>query len=160
MRNLLTRVPKSAQGLAATLVHTIFEQLDPATTWAQHARIVEQLDERFAEAAAMLVDAAHDILAFAAFPKEHWRQVRSNNPQERLNKEIKRRRTDVVGIFPDRDAVIRLVGSVFAEQHDEWAVARRYMSVESLTEARLHIIDNVSAETPDNEEVPALADVG
>ena len=101
---------------------------------AQHARVVEQLDERFPDAAALLADAGPDVLAFTAFPKEHWRQIWSNNPQERLNKEI-RRRTDVVGIFPNRAAVIRLVGAVLAEQHDEWAVARRYMSAESLAKA-------------------------
>jgi putative transposase len=104
MRNLLTRVPKSAQSMVATLVRTIFDQLN----------------ERFPDAATHLAEAAPDVLAFTAFPKEHWRQIWSNNPQERLNKEL-RRRTDVVGIFPNRDAVIRLVGAVLAEQHDEWA---------------------------------------
>lgn len=140
MRNLLTRVPKASQSLVATLVRSIFDQPDREQVWAQHARVVEQLSERFADAADMLTDAAGELLAFADFPKEHWRQIWSNNPQERLNKEL-RRRTDVVGIFPNRPAIIRLVGAVLAEQHDEWAVARRYMGVESLSKARLHIID-------------------
>jgi transposase-like protein len=140
MRNLLTKVPKSAQSMVATLVRTIFAQPDATSVWAQHARVVEQLTEKFPDAATHLADAAADVLAFTGFPKEHWRQIWSNNPQERLNKEL-RRRTDVVGIFPNRDAVIRLVGAVLAEQHDEWAVARRYMSVELLTKARLRVID-------------------
>ena len=136
MRNLLTKVPKASQSMVATLVRTIFEQPDAEQVWAQHARVVEQLEGRFADAAAMLVDAGGDILAFAGFPIEHWSAIRSNNPQERLNKEL-RRRTDVVGIFPNRAAVVRLVGAVLAEQHDEWAVARRYMSADSLTRARM-----------------------
>jgi putative transposase len=140
MRNLLTKVPKSAQAMVATLVRTIFAQPDARSVWAQHARVVEQLTERFGDAATHLADAAADVLAFTGFPKEHWRQLWSNNPQERLNKEL-RRRTDVVGIFPNRDAVIRLVGAVLAEQHDEWAVTRRYMSAELLAKARLRVID-------------------
>jgi putative transposase len=131
IRNLLSRVPKSAQDPVASLVRSIFAQPDQEAAWAQHARIVAQLEERFRNAAELLAEAGPDILAYAGFPKEHWRQVWSNNPQERLNKEI-RRRTDVVGIFPNRAAVIRLVGAVLAEQHDEWVVARRYLSVESL----------------------------
>jgi len=131
MRNLLTRVPKSAQALVATVVRSIFAQPSAEEAWAQHARVSEQLSERFPQVAELLAEAGPDVLAYAAFPKEHWRQVWSNNPQERLNREI-RRRTDVVGIFPNRDAIIRLVGAVLAEQHDEWAVARRYMSAESL----------------------------
>jgi transposase-like protein len=140
MRNLLTRVPKSAQAMVATLVRTIFAQPDAASVWAQHARVVEQLNETFPDAAAHLADAAPDVLAFTGFPKEHWRQIWSNNPQERLNKEL-RRRTDVVGIFPNREAVVRLVGAVLTEQHDEWAVARRYMAAEGLAKARLRVID-------------------
>ncbi len=155
LRNLLTKVPKSAQTMVATLVRTIFAQPDTEQTWAQHARVVEQLEVKFPDAAVMLADAAPELLAFTAFPKEHWRQLWSNNPQERLNKEL-RRRSDVVGIFPDRPAVIRLLGAVLAEQHDEWAVTRRYMSTESLAKARMHIIDG------EHEEVTpaALANVG
>ena len=134
MRNLLTRVPKAAQSLVATLVRSIFAQPTAEEVWAQQARVVEQLAVRFPQAAQLLEEAGPDILAFAAFPQEHWRQLWSNNPQERLIREI-RRRTDVVGIFPNRAAIIRLVGAVLAEQNDEWAVARRYMSLGSLAKA-------------------------
>ena len=143
MRNRLTKVPKSSQSMVATLVRTIFEQPDGEQVWAQHSRVVDQLRSRFPEPAGMLVDMAPDLLAFTAFPTEHWSAIRSNNPQERLNKEV-RRRTDVVGIFPNRAAVIRLVGAVLAEQHDEWAVARRYMSAESLARARIRVIDGAA----------------
>ena len=130
MRNLLTRVPKSAQPFVATLVRSIFAQPDAASVHAQHERVVEQLAERFPAAAELLEEAGPDILAFTAVPKEVWRQVWSNNPLERLNREI-RRRTDVVGIFPNRGAALRLVGAVLAEQNDEWADSgRRYMSLE------------------------------
>ena len=124
-------MPKSAQPWVATLVRTIFEQPDAASVHAQHAQVVTALEAKFPKAAAHLDDARDDILAFTAFPREIWRQVWSNNPQERLNKEI-RRRTDVVGIFPGRDAIIRLVGAVLAEQNDEWTEARRYMGPEIL----------------------------
>src|SRR5215472_12259152 len=107
-RTLATRVPKSAQPWVATLVRTIFEQPDAASVRAQHAQVVAALEAKFPQAAAHLDDAREDLLAFTAFPREIWRQIWSNNPQERLNKEI-RRRTDVVGIFPSRDAIIRLV---------------------------------------------------
>ncbi len=147
MRNLLTKVPKSPQSMVATLVRTIFEQPDGEQVWAQHTRVVDQLRHRFAEVATMLVDMAPDLLAFTAFPTEHWSAIRSNNPQERLNKEL-RRRTDVVGIFPNRAAVIRLVGAVLAEQNDEWAVARRYMSPELLAKARSLPVDAPSVGPP------------
>jgi transposase-like protein len=139
-RNLLTKVARSHQPMVATLVRSIFAQGSSAEVWAQHARVVEQLESRFPEAASLLADAAHDVLAFTSFPQTHWRQIWSNNPLERLNKEV-RRRTDVVGIFPNRSAIVRLVGAVLAEQHDEWMVARRYMSVESLANARVTVVE-------------------
>ncbi|MEU8804937.1 IS256 family transposase [Spirillospora sp. NPDC048819] len=131
-RNLASRVPKSAQPWVATLVRTIFEQPDADAVFAQHRQVVAALEAKFPAAAGHLDTARDDILAFAAFPKAVWRQIWSNNPQERLNKEI-RRRTDVVGIFPDRTAIVRLVGAVLAEQNDEWTEQRRYMGVEILT---------------------------
>jgi len=149
MRNLLTRVPKSAQSFVATMVRTIFAQPDAVTVHEQHGRIVDQLAGRFPEAAALLDEAGPELLAFTSFPKEHWRQLWSNNSLERLNKEI-RRRTDVVGIFPDRASIVRLVGAVLAEQNDEWAVARRYMSAESIAKALSDPVD-------DPEEVMAIA---
>ena len=134
MKNLLCRVPRSAQPFVATLVRTIFAQPSADEVQAQLGRVVVQLEGRFPDVARMLEEAAADITAFSSFPLEHWRQIWSNNPQERLNREI-RRRSDVVGIFPDRSSIIRLVGAVLAEQHDEWQVARRYMSQESLAKA-------------------------
>jgi len=154
VRNLLTKVPKAAQPFVASAVRSIFDQPDAQTTHAQHARVLDQLAERFGDAAELLEQAGPDILAFTSFPEAHWRQIRSNNPQERLNKEI-RRRTDVVGIFPDRAAVIRLVGMVLAEQHDEWAVGRRYMSAESLARARLDVIEGELLEEVRGELVAA-----
>ena len=127
MTNLLSKVPKRAQPWVATMIRTIYQQPSPEEVHAQHQRVVAQLEERFPEAAGRLEEAGPDILAFTAFPVAHWKQVWSNNPQERLNKEI-RRRTDVVGIFPNRAAVQRLVGAVLAEQHDEWQVGRRYLA--------------------------------
>jgi putative transposase len=145
-RNLLTRVPKSAQLWVSTLVRTIFEQPDAASVRAQHAQVVTALEAKFPQAAAHLDEARDDILAFTAFPREVWRQIWSNNPQERLNKEI-RRRTDVVGIFPGRDAIIRLVGAVLAEQNDEWTEARRYMGPEILAACRRPQKEKETSET-------------
>jgi putative transposase len=154
MRNLLTKIPKSAQSFVATMVRTIFAQPDAQTVHEQHRRIIEQLEQRFPDAATLLDEATPDLLAFTAFPKEHWRQLWSNNSLERLNKEI-RRRTDVVGIFPDRASIVRLVGAVLAEQNDEWAVAeRRYMSAESIAKA---LADPEPAEAADAPELLAAA---
>ncbi len=111
MTNFLSRVPKRAQPAVAPMVRTIYQQPSAKEVHAQHRRVVEQLEERFPQAAALLDEAGPEILAFTAFPVAHWRQIWSNNPQERLNKEI-RRRTDVVGIFPNRPAIRRLIGAV------------------------------------------------
>jgi transposase-like protein len=154
LRNLLAKVPKSAGPFVATLVRSIFAQPDAEAVSAQFARVVSQLADRFPAAAEMLADAGPDILAFTAFPQTQWKQIWSNNPQERLNKEI-RRRTDVVGIFPNREAAIRLVGMVLAEQHDEWQVVRRYMSAESLAKARLEVIEGEAVEEVKGELVAA-----
>lgn len=130
-RNLLAKVPKAAQDFVATLHRSIFSQQTAEQVRDQHRRVVDQLEQRFPQAADLLEEACEEILAFTAFPKAHWRQIWSNNPQERLNREI-RRRTDVVSIFPGRGSIMRLIGALLAEQDDEWACDRRYMSLESL----------------------------
>jgi len=133
MRNLLAQAPKSAQPMVAALVRTIFAQPDKASAHAQLAAVAANLAGRFPKAAQLLVEAEEDILAYLAFPVEHRRQLHSTNPLERLNREIGRR-TDVVGIFPNAAAVIRLAGAVLQEQHDEWtAASRRYFSQESMS---------------------------
>jgi len=145
MANLATRIPKGNWPMIATLVRSIFEQPDRDATWDQLGDVVDKLTQAgFPDVAVFLLDAADDILAFAAFPPEHWPKIRSNNPQERLNKEI-RRRTDVVGIFPNRASVIRLVGALLAEQSDEWVITKRYMSAETLKTAR---VDGLSDHDP------------
>jgi putative transposase len=131
VRNALAFVPKSAAPMVAATVRTVFVQPDPASAREQWRRVADSFRPRFPRLAALLDEAEADVLAYLAFPREHWRQIWSNNPLERLNKEVKRR-TDVVGIFPNGRAVIRLVGAVLAEQHDEWQVSRRYLSAESL----------------------------
>ena len=128
MKNLLSYVPKHAQEMVATLVRSVFAQPDAAAVRQQYGRVLAQLRATgFVKAAEFLAATEEDLLAFTGHPKAHWRQIWSNNPQERLNREI-RRRSDVVGIFPNRQAVIRLVGALLAEQHDEWQVTRRYMT--------------------------------
>jgi putative transposase len=132
MRNLLATVPKAAREAVAAVVRTIFAQPDHASARAQLRRVVEGLRPRFPQAAELLEAAAEDVLAYLHFPKEHRTRLHSTNPLERLNKEIKRR-SNVVGLFPNRVALLRLVGAVLSEQHDEWAVAdRRYFSAESM----------------------------
>ncbi len=127
--------PKSSWPWVKTLLHSVYDQPDAESVHAQFDRVLDALGGKLPQVAAHLDDARADVLAFTIFPRELWRQVWSNNPQERLNREI-RRRTDVVGIFPDRDALVRLVGAVLAEQHDEWTEARRYLGLELLARAR------------------------
>ena len=133
--NLMAVTPKSQWGWVKALLHSVYDQPDAEAVHAQFDRVIEGLYEKLPTVAEHLELARCDILAFTAFPREVWRQVWSNNPNERLNREI-RRRTDVVGIFPNREAVIRLVGAVLAEQHDEWAEQRRYLGLEVLARAR------------------------
>ena len=154
LRDLLTKVSKTSQPWVATLVRTIFDQPDTAEVHAQFGRVVDALDGKLPAAAAHLAAARDDLLAFTAVPREIWRQIWSSNPQERLNREL-RRRTDVVGIFPDRAAIIRLAGAVLMEQNDEWAEARRYMGPDILAKVNgtanaengkeMHAIEPISA---------------
>jgi len=132
MRNLLATVPQAMREPIAAIVRTIFAQPDHASAMTQLHKVSDGVRTRFPQAAALLEEAAEDILAHKHFPEEHRRQLHSTNPLERLNKEIKRR-SNVVGIFPNVRAAIRLVGAILLEQDDEWAVAeRRYFSAESM----------------------------
>jgi transposase-like protein len=131
VRDLLALVPRSAAEMVAATVRTVFAQPDAASAREQWRAVADRLRVHFPTAADLMDEAEADVLAYLAFPKGHRRQIWSNNPLERLNKDVKRR-TDVVGIFPNPAAVVRLVGAVLSEQHDEWQVARRYLSVESL----------------------------
>jgi transposase-like protein len=136
--NLMTITPKASWPWVKALLHSIYDQPDGPAVQAQFHRVVDALAEKVPAVAEHLEENRSDILAFAKFPKEVWRQIWSNNPNERLNREI-RRRTDVVGIFPHRGSIIRLVGAVLAEQHDEWAEGRRYLGLDVL--ARSQAID-------------------
>jgi putative transposase len=131
MRNALSLVPKAAQQMVGATIRTVFAQPDSQSARQQWRRISEGFRSRFPRLTELMEEAEEDVLSYAAFPAEHWQKIWSNNPLERVNKEIKRR-TNVVGIFPNEAAVIRLVGSVLSEQHDEWQVSKRYFSVESL----------------------------
>jgi putative transposase len=133
--NLMSVCPKSAWPGVKAMLHSVYDQPDATAVHAQYDKLLDTVTTPLPAVAEHLDAARADVLAFTTFPKELWRQVWSNNPNERLNKEI-RRRTDVVGIFPDRDAVTRLVGAVLAEQHDEWTEGRRYLALDVLTRAR------------------------
>ncbi|WP_448061793.1 IS256 family transposase [Cellulomonas hominis] len=148
--NLMSTCPKSSWPAVKTMLHSVYDQPDADSVHAQFDKLLDHVADLLPAVAAHLDDARADLLAFTTFPKEIWRQIWSNNPNERLNKEI-RRRTDVVGIFPDRDSVTRLVGAVLAEQHDEWAEGRRYFALDVLTRARLTLITDT---TTDTEEQP------
>ena len=137
--NLMSTCPKSSWPAVKAMLHSVYDQPDAASVQAQFDKLLDQVTGPLPAVADHLDTARADLLAFTAFPREIWRQIWSNNPNERLNKEI-RRRTDVVGIFPDRDSVVRLVGAVLAEQHDEWAEGRRYFALDVLHRARLNLI--------------------
>ena len=132
MRNLLALVPHGAREAVAAIVRTVFAQPDHPSALTQLEKVVDGLRPRFEQAATLLADAAEDLLAHKHFPVEHRTRLHSTNPLERLHKEIKRR-SNVVGIFPNPPALLRLVGAILMEQDDEWAVAdRRYFSAESM----------------------------
>src|SRR5687768_7893957 len=157
--NLMAACPKSSWPWVRALLHSVYDQPDAASVHAQFDRVLDALADKLPRVAEHLEHARADVLAFTAFPKEVWRQIWSNNPSERLNREI-RRRTDVVGIFPDRDSVIRLVGAVLAEQHDEWAEGRRYLGLDVLARCRLRPVTDTSDATEEvtgQPTIPALS---
>jgi transposase-like protein len=131
MRNALSLVTKAAQQMVGATIRTVFAQPDAESAREQWRRVADGFRPRFPKLAELMDGAEEDVLAYAAFPSGHWQKVWSNNPLERLNKEVKRR-TNVVGIFPNEAAVVRLVGAVLSEQHDEWQVGKRYFSAGSL----------------------------
>ena len=148
MRNVLSRVPKASTEMVAAAIRTIFAQPDPDHVRSQLDEVTTMLATKFPDVAAMLADAATDLLAFTGFPQAHWRKVWSTNPLERLNGEIKRR-TNVVGVFPNDASVARLVTAVIVETHDEWAVSeRRYLSEESMAKLYADPTPEPSLEEP------------
>jgi putative transposase len=155
--NLMSATPKASWPWVKTMLHSVYDQPDAASVHAQYDRLVDAVADKLPKVAEHLETARPDVLAFTSFPKELWRQIWSSNPQERLNREI-RRRTDVVGIFPARDALIRLVGAVLAEQHDEWTEGRRYLGLDILARSRLTIppASPTPEVTPDT-DLPALS---
>jgi transposase-like protein len=148
--NLMAATPKASWPWVKTLLHSVYDQPDAASVHTQYDRLIEAISEKLPKVTAHLDTARADVLAFTGFPKELWRQIWSSNPQERLNREI-RRRTDVVGIFPGRDSLVRLAGAVLAEQHDEWAEGRRYLGLDILARSRITIASDPVEVTPDND---------
>ena len=154
--NLMSTCPKASWPWVKTLLHSVYDQPDAKSVHAQYDRVLNALAEKLPQVAEHLEQNRADVLAFTAFPKEIWRQIWSNNPQERLNREI-RRRTDVVGIFPARDSLIRLVGAVLAEQHDDWIEGRRYLGLDVLARSRQTLLnDQHDQEVKDPMTPPAL----
>jgi putative transposase len=153
--NLMSVTPKASWPWVKTLLHSVYDQPDAQAVHAQFDRVLDTLADKLPAVVDHLEQARADVLAFTGFPKEIWRQIWSNNPQERLNREI-RRRTDVVGIFPDRGALIRLVGAVLTEQHDDWIEGRRYLGLDVLAKSRLTTITDTETTT---EEVKTDTDL-
>ncbi|MUK01587.1 IS256 family transposase [Vibrio cholerae] len=143
--NLMSVTPKSMWPAVKAMLHSVYDQPDAGSVHAQFDRLLDYVEEKLPDAHEHLDAARADILAFTEFPEGLWQQVWSNNPNERLNREI-RRRTDSVGIFPNRDAIIRLVGAVLAEQTDEWAEGRRYLGLDILTKSRLTLVTDTGTE--------------
>ncbi len=144
--NLMPVCPKKAWTWVRALLHSVYEQPDAASVHARFDHVLAALADKLPRVAEHLEQARAEVLAFTAFPKEVWRQIWSNNPSERPNREI-RRRTDLVGIFPDRDALIRLIGAVLAEQHDEWTECRRYLDLDVLARCRLRPVEDTDETT-------------
>jgi transposase-like protein len=152
--NLMSVTPKSMWPAVKAMLHSVYDQPDRPAVHAQFDRLLDYVDGKLPEVHDHLDTARADILAFTGFPKDVWTQIWSNNPAERLNREI-RRRTDSVGIFPTRDAIIRLIGAVLAEQTDEWAEGRRYLGLEVLARCRVNIIPTTEPEIG-ADDLPAL----
>ena len=152
--NLMSITPKSLWPAVKAMLHSVYDQPDADAVHAQFDRLLDYTAEKLPDVADHLDAARADILAFTSFPTEVWQQIWSNNPTERLNREI-RRRTDAVGIFPNREAIVRLVGAVLAEQTDEWAEGRRYLGLEVLAKSRLNLITTPTTTT--DADMPALA---
>ena len=143
--NLMSVTPKSLWPAVKAMLHSVYDQPDAASVNAQFDRLLDYVDTKLPDAHDHLDTARADILAFTGFPEGLWQQIWSNNPNERLNREI-RRRTDSVGIFPNRDAIVRLVGAVLAEQNDEWAEGRRYLGLDILAKSRLTPVPDTGIE--------------